>query len=138
MKKITLFFTLLVLVTSCSVDDINDIDFTYELMPVTSIDFPDTINFNETYNFPLSYNRPSTCYGFAGFNVIENEQEVKLSILNTVIKNSSNCKNLENTTVTEVFEFFVKRNDYYTFKIYQGEDEEGNELYLTKEIMIQQ
>lgn len=138
MKKITLFFTLLILVTSCSNDDINDIDFTYELMPVTSIDFPDTINFNETYNFPLSYNRPSTCYGFAGFNVIENEQEVKLSILNTVIKNSSNCEDLENTIVTEMFEFFVERNDYYTFKIYQGEDEEGNELYLTKEIMIQQ
>lgn len=138
MKKITLFFTLLILVTSCSNDDINDIDFTYELMPVISISIPDTINFQETYNFPLSYNRPSTCYGFAGFNVIKNEQEVKLSILNTVIENGSNCEDLENTTVTEMFEFFVERNDYYTFKIYQGEDEEGNELYLTKEIMIQQ
>ncbi len=138
MKKITLFFTLLILVTSCSNDDINDIDFTYELMPVISISIPDTINFQETYNFPLSYNRPSTCYGFVGFNVIENEQEVKLSILNTVIENGSNCEDLENTTVTEMFEFFVERNDYYTFKIYQGEDEEGNELYLTKEIMIQQ
>jgi len=137
MKNFTLIFILLLMMTSCSSDDINDIDFTYELMPVTNVNIPDTLRLNETYNFPLSYMRPSTCYGFAGFNVIENEEEIKLSILNTVIKNGSNCEDLENHIVTQTFEFLVEREDYYIFKIYEGEDEEGNDLYLTKEVTVE-
>lgn len=137
MKNFTLFFLLLVIITSCSNDDINDIDFNYELMPVSSVSIPDTLTYGEDSFLSLSYLRPSTCHAFAGFNLIENEQEIKLSILNTVVQNGSNCEDLENMTATETFEFAVEREDYYIFKIYQGLDEEGNEVYLTKEVMIQ-
>ncbi|MDQ7916648.1 hypothetical protein RBU60_03600 [Mesonia sp. MT50] len=137
MKNFTLFLLLLVMFTSCSSDDINDIDFTYELMPVSLVDIPDTLTYGEDSFITLSYLRPSTCHAFAGFNLIENEHEIKLSILNTVIQNGSNCEDLENVTASEMFEFHVEREDYYIFKIYEGLDQEGNEVYLTKEVMIQ-
>jgi len=137
MKNFTLFILLLVTLTSCSVDDIDDVDFTYELMPISAASIPDTLTYGEDSAISLSYLRPSTCHAFAGFNVIENEQEIKLSILNTVIQNGSNCENLDNVTASETFEFLVEREDYYVFKIFEGLDEEGNELYLTKEVMVQ-
>ena len=106
-------------------------------MPVSLADIPDTLTYGEDSFITLSYLRPSTCHAFAGFNVIENEQEIKLSILNTVVQNGSNCEDLDNVTANETFEFLVEREDYYIFKIYEGLDEEGNEVYLTKEVMIQ-
>lgn len=137
MKNFTLFILLLVTLASCSSDDIDDIDFTYELMPISAATIPDTLTFEQDALISLSYLRPSTCHAFAGFNVIENEQEITLSILNTVVQNASNCENLDNVTASENFEFVVEREDYYVFKIFEGLDEEGNEVYLTKEVMVQ-
>ncbi|MDT0294765.1 hypothetical protein ACFQ3R_03605 [Mesonia ostreae] len=137
MKNFTLFIILLVTLASCSSDDIDDVDFTYELMPISMANIPDTLTYGENSIITLDYLRPSTCHAFAGFNVIENEQEITLSILNTVVQNGSNCENLDNVTASENFEFLVEREDYYIFKIYEGIDEEGNEVYLTKEVMIQ-
>ena len=51
---------------------------------------------------------------------------------------NATCETLENELVENTFNFKVTSNGSYIFKFWQGEDEAGEDQYLTIEIPVEE
>lgn len=136
MKKILLLTMLVLLLVSCSLDDDTSPDFSYQLAPVVSVEIPDTLDFQQTYNFDVEYKQPSTCHVFYGYDYRSEGNQRFIGVKNTVYLEEG-CEGLsENNTAHHDLNFVVERKDYYIFNFWQGVDDEGEPVYLTKEIPV--
>lgn len=133
MKKILALFLILILFASCSVDD--GTDFSFEVLPVESVDIPDEFELGETYPITVSYLRPSTCHSFKEFYYLKENNERTVAAINIVFEDNS-CNTLEDFLVEETFNFIVISNGSYIFKFWQGEDPSGEDQYLTIEVPV--
>ena len=75
MKRLVVFCLTLMLFASCSVDD-DSTSFSFEVLPVESVDIPDEFELGETYPITVSYLRPSTCHGFKEFYYLKENNEL--------------------------------------------------------------
>ena len=66
MKRLIILSLTLILFASCSLKD-DGIDYTLDILPIESVDIPDTFTLGETYPITVSYFRPSTCHAFKEF-----------------------------------------------------------------------
>lgn len=133
MKKI--FFLLLIAISfsSCSVDDGND--FYYEILPVESVDIPEEFVLGETYEITVTYLRPTTCHVFNNFYYESELNQRTVAIVTTVYQNND-CLPLIDEQIEASFNFIVNSNGTYVFKFWQGEDENGNDLYYIVEVPV--
>ena len=135
MKKLALFIAVLFCFTGCSLDDGNNTTFTYELVPTLAVEIPDTLFFQNTYAFEVTYERPTNCHFFDGFSFEINENERIIGVVNGVYENPD-CEPSDTLTGIVNLNFVVKRNDFYIFKFWQGNDEDGEPIFLTKEVPV--
>lgn len=133
-KLITLCFALVLLV-SCSVDNDNDTNYSFKVLPVESVDIPSEFTLGETYPITVTYVKPSTCHVFREFYYSKNLNERTVAPITLVYENND-CETLENVTEEATFNFIVTSNGSYIFNFWQGEDEEGEDQYLTIEVPV--
>jgi len=134
MKKLTLLSLFLILFTSCSLED-KSLDYNLEILPVESVDIPESFTLGETYPITVSYLRPSTCHTFKEFYYSKNNNERTIAVINyDYIDN--NCEDLEDDLVEATFNFVVTGNGSYIFKFWQGVDENDVDQYLTIEVPV--
>ncbi|MEC3906355.1 hypothetical protein VOI54_04955 [Tamlana sp. 2201CG12-4] len=129
MKRFFVLCLALVLCVSCSTDDDNT-RYSFEVLPVESVDIPDEFELGQTYPITISYFRPSTCHGFKEFYYLKENNERTVAPINYVLENDS-CENLEDELVEATLNFIVTSDGSYIFKFWQGEDENGEDQYLT-------
>lgn len=130
-------FILLILtfsLASCSLGDDGD-DFYYEILPVESVDIPSEFTFGETYEMHISYLRPSNCHVFNDFYYVSELNQRTIAVINTVYPNRG-CEDLENNIVEVSFNFIVNNNGTYVFRFWQGEDDNGNDMYYIVEVPV--
>lgn len=135
MKKLialTLFLSLLV---SCSIDDDNQVNYGFEVLPVESVDMPEAFVFGETYPINVSYFRPSSCHFFNEFYYVKDVNQRTVAPI-TVVYDYDNCETLKEDLVVSSFNFVVTSKEPYVFKFWQGEDDNGNDVYLTIEVPV--
>ncbi|MBW2961641.1 hypothetical protein [Mesonia aestuariivivens] len=136
-NKVILYVFLILTAASCSMDDNSNLYTAQELVSIDSVNLPDTLNFREIHDFEITYKRPTDCHFFDGFSNEKNENERIIWVVNRVYyDNNTNCQELENELITKKLSFEVIRRDYYIFKFWQGVDEEGENIYLTKEVPV--
>ncbi|OED44864.1 hypothetical protein AB832_01765 [Flavobacteriaceae bacterium (ex Bugula neritina AB1)] len=137
MKRI-LIITMLILstcFTSCLGDD-DGVRFFYELVPVEQVDIPEEFKRNETFKITVSYYRPTDCHSFSGFDYNRLGNERTVSVVNVVLE-SGNCEDLQKTDLIDSsFNFIVGSEDSYVFRFWQGRDDQGENLFLTKEVPV--
>ncbi|WP_248724648.1 hypothetical protein [Seonamhaeicola sp. ML3] len=134
MKRIFLFCLTLILFASCNIDD-DGSNFSYEILPVESVDIPDEFTLGEVYPITISYFRPSTCYAFNDFYYLKDLNERTVAPINVVF-NRNDCEILENELVEETLNFMVTNTGSYIFKFWQGEDNDGESQFLTIEVPV--
>ncbi len=132
MKKLAVF-CLLVLSFACNVDD--GVNYSLDLLPVESVDIPETFQLGETYPITISYFKPSTCYSFKEFYYTRENNERTVAPI-TYVFDRTDCTTLENVLAEATFNFIVTSNGSYIFKFWQGEDTQGNAQYLTIEVPV--
>lgn len=135
MKHIFFYFLLALSLVSCSVENDDNADFYYEILPVESVDIPSEFTLGETYEMHVSYLRPSTCYAFNDFYYVSELNQRTVAIINTVYPNSQ-CDDLVDEIVEVTFNFVVNNNGTYVFRFWQGEDENGNDTYYIVEVPV--
>jgi hypothetical protein len=135
MKKLVPLLALVLIFIGCSLDDEPATTFTYDLVPVDSVAIPDTLVFKELYTFEITYQRPTSCHAFAGFDYQRDGNERIIGVICAVYDNQD-CEELVDETAVAELDFKVERNDYYVFKFWQGEDEEGEPIFLTDTIPV--
>ena len=134
MKRIISLIALVFVFNACSVDDGND--FLFELLPVESVDIPTEFTMGETYQIKMYYRRPTTCHSF---NTIyyDKDLNVRTIAIESAVRQASYCETLtENNLVECSFNFLVTSNGSYIFKFYQGQDEQGNNIFLQYEVPV--
>lgn len=137
MKKC--FFSLIVfasLLSSCSLDDSNSANYYLEVLPIDSVDMPETFIHGNTYEISMTYTRHSSCYNFNDFIYEINGNERTVAIVNTVYYGGDTLCIEEEESVTVSFDFVVSGTETYLFKFYQGEDDEGVDQYYLVEVPV--
>jgi len=133
MRKL-LVICLTLILASCSVDN-DGLNYSFEVLPVESADVPESFVLGETYPITVSYYRPSSCHTFREFYYAKNENERIVAPINYVF-DEDNCETLEDDLVENTFNFNVTGSGPYTFKFWQGEDADGEDIYLTVEVPV--
>ncbi|MCF8274517.1 MAG: hypothetical protein K9I95_11865 [Flavobacteriaceae bacterium] len=133
MKKLFLSSLFLILF-ACSLDD-NSVNYNLEILPIESVDIPDSFTLGETYPITVSYFKPSACHTFREFYYLKNNNERTVAVINyDYIDN--NCTDLTDELVEATFNFIVTSNGSYIFKFWQGVDDNDVDQYLTIEVPV--
>ena len=136
MKKLFYFGLIIAAFWSCSLDDSANEEFHFEILPIENASVPDEMSFNEVYTIGYSYFRPSTCHGFNDLYYVAENNTRTVAVINTVIDNNA-CEGLIGELIERSFSFFVQNNSgSIIFKFWQGEDENGQDVYLIFEVPI--
>ena len=134
MKKLLLLSLSLLLFMSCSTDN-DEYNYYFEILPVESVDIPEEFVMGETYPITVTYNKPSSCYVYRNLYYAKENNQRTVAPIMTVYDNN-NCETLEEYSEDAIFNFIVTGNGSYVFKFWQGEDEEGEDIYLTIEVPV--
>jgi len=141
MKKLFFFGLIITSVWSCSVDDSVNQDFSLEILPIEDVTIPNEMNFGEVYTINYTYFKPSSCYFFHDLYYIAENNIRTIAVINKVLKSSKNiiCEPLINVLEEGSFNFVVNQIEgTYVFRFWQGEDENGDDVYLVHEVTIVQ
>ncbi len=145
MKTIGIYNVILIigfsyLLMGCSVDDgKSNVNFSYKLNEIISVEIPDTVRENGIYDLEIEFKKSADCYSFSGFDfkIGENENERIISVISSVVDVDNTCQKYKSPkTEIENFEFSVRRDDYYILKFWQGIDSLNKPIYLTKRIEV--
>lgn len=136
MKKIFLLSFLIVLLASCTPDD-SQPSFHYDVLPIESVTIPQEFQFGEVYEIGVTYFRPSGCHIFNNFYYEINGNERIVAVINTVYDNQDcDIYEPEENEIDVSFNFQVNSFDTYTFKFFQGQDDNENDLYYIVEVPV--
>lgn len=134
MKRLILITLSLLLFASCSLDDKSQ-EYDLEVLPVESVEMPESFTLGEIYPITVSYLRPTTCNSFNEFYYRKSLNERTVAVIDYKVI-SNNCKDLSDELVEASFNFIVNSNGSYIFKFWQGVDENNEDKYLTIEVPV--
>jgi len=138
MKKsffIFLFAVVSFVSNSCSIDN-NEPNFNFLPLQIVSADLPEFFTLNETITIQVTYVQPDDCTSFAGFDIVDQDTTARdVVVFGTKRTDQQDCTE-NNTEQTTSFDFTVNYPDPYTFRFWQGENENGEQQYLVIEVPV--
>lgn len=136
MKKIVFICIIILNFWSCSVnDDSNTNNYYFEFIPIEDVTLPEVLKLDSIYQIDVTYYRPSTCHNFHDFYYLAEENERTVAVIN-IVSDNINCTPIESELVEKSFDFKAVYDQTYIFKFWQGEDDNGDDIYLTYEIPV--
>lgn len=132
MKKIFFVLFTFILLSSCSDDD--GLEYHYELLAVEDVIVPEEFEFGKIYNITVKYVVPDDCYVYSEILYEYNEDARNIAIISTVI-DDKNCADLDFEDEIN-FNIQALQESPYILKFWQGDDENGNPIYLIKEVPV--
>jgi len=126
MKKIFFVFFILLLSVSCSDDD--NTNYHYELLPVEDAIVPDEFIHGQVYFITVKYIRPDDCYVYNDVLYEYDFDARNIAVISTVIENE-NCEVLDSEEELTI-RVQALQTSPYIFRFWQGDDENGDPIYL--------
>ncbi len=121
---------------ACSLDDETP-RFFNEALPIVSVEVPETFVFGEVYPITATYLRPTGCHIFNSFSIDNDGTERTVFLINTVYQDQD-CTTFTSgeNEVEASFNFQVNDTGVHTFKFWQGQDENGVDLYYVVDVPV--
>ncbi|MFK7781191.1 hypothetical protein [Psychroserpens sp.] len=135
MKKIILLGFIICSMWSCSTGDDNAPDFYYETLPIESVNLPEEFQLGSTHQISMTYLRPSGCHLFNDFYFVSEGNQRTIAIINTVFPDQD-CETFDYELEEVSFNFQVNSFEDYVFRFWQGEDNNGNDIYYIVEVPV--
>lgn len=134
-----LFFIFLVIITlvfsGCSLDS-QESNFYFEPLSIVNVAMPDSLELNQSNQIQVTYQLPNACTGFSGFDIKQqNDSIINVVVFGTARIDVENCAQTI-TEKQETFDFICKYNQTYTFRFWQGVDENDEHQYLEIEVPV--
>ncbi len=130
--KNLLIYILTFFALSCSVNDDSVKDY-QELLPIETAQLPQTVTVGIPEDVLLTYLRPTNCHAYNDIYYVKNENERMVAIVSTYFASNNNCSALD-TETQATFRFKATETGMYTFKFWQGKNNEGDDEYLIYEV----
>tara|TARA_R100001369_G_scaffold18939_1_gene34538 strand:- start:201 stop:620 length:420 start_codon:yes stop_codon:yes gene_type:complete len=138
MKQFIPLFLFVFLVFGCSVDDNNDSndhDYHLEYVSVISADLPDEFIYGLTYRINITIELPNSCFYYYDQYYYLYEGTSRLIYPIGHVDDGVPCTP-EITETTFSIPVQALQSEPYIFKFYQGEDADGQDLFLTIEVPV--
>lgn len=135
MKRLLLLLFSVVTLSSCSSDD--DFEPLYDYAPIQAVEIPETFNLGQVHEIKITYTNPSPCHEMFGFEYVPEGDIHYFGIVSSYDPNDPLCSEEVGTTEEYTWNFRVNRNEKYIFKFWTGIDEEGEAIFLTKEVQVE-
>ncbi|MFK5878283.1 MAG: hypothetical protein QM478_02170 [Flavobacteriaceae bacterium] len=133
MKHYLILLFAVITLAGCSSND-DDTNYHFEYVPVLSADVPEEFVFGQTYRLTVTYEMPNSCYFFYHYDYIYDGPSRMIAPI-AIVNDDEVC-----TQVPYEGEFFIfvqaLQNEPYTFNFWQGEDVDGEPIYLTFEVPV--
>ena len=136
MKQFVALFLIVFLIAGCNNDDdYNDHDYHLEYIGVISADLPDEFIYGRTYRINVTIELPNSCYYF--YNQYDYFYEGTSRLIYPIVHVDDGVPCTQNIRET-TFSIPVQALQFepYIFKFYQGEDVNGQDLFLTVEVPV--
>jgi hypothetical protein len=137
MKHFIPVFLFVFLIFGCSNDDDNNDyhDYHLEYVNVLSADVPDEFIYGRTYRIYVTIELPNSCYYF--YNQYDYFYEGTSRLIYPIAHVDDGVACTLNITET-TFSIPVQalQSEPYIFKFYQGEDDDGQDMFLTIEVPV--
>lgn len=139
MKKCLLLLAVLLMLTSCSIDNDEKADFNMAFIAADSVSTPDYVTPGRAYPFKIYYKRPNDCFYVNGIYMDANGYTLTLAVQSLFIEDA-NCAEtmVEPEEATYTFQCPLEQTNSYTFKFYNGDDALGNRKFLTVILPVRQ
>lgn len=133
MKKLILY-TFAFFALSCSLNDDTTNDY-QELLPIETAQMPENVTVGVAEEIFLTYLRPTNCHAYNDIYYTKNESERTVAIVSTYFASNNNCTMLDSDNELEAsFRFQAAEPGMYTFKFWQGKNDEDEDEYLIYEL----
>lgn len=129
-----LALVLLVPLASCSNDD-DGPETTFVKLVVTDVDMPASFQLGELYNIPITFQLPDGCTQFETFQIVTPADTEREIVVIGARRDNGACTQAI-TEQTETLIFQVLFDQTYTFKFWQGDDANGDPIYLEIQVPV--
>jgi|LGVF01.1.fsa_nt_gb hypothetical protein len=126
MKKTIILFFVVILLLSCSEEDAN---YYYELLPIEEAIVPDEFEYGRVYIITVTYFQPTDCNLYSDILYEYDYDARNVAVISTVV-DENDCKPLESVLREYSFRVHALQANDYLFRFWQGEDENGDPIYL--------
>lgn len=132
MKRIFFVLFAVIILVSCSNDDSDD--YHYELLAIEDALVPEEFEFGKIYDITVKYIVPDDCYLESDILYEYDLNARNVAVISLVIDNEG-CETLDlEQEIT--FEVHALQESPYVFRFWQGEDENGDPIYLIIEVPV--
>ena len=121
-------------ITSCSLND-DSVEFNFVPLQIVDAEFPESFTLNETYNIKITYIIPNNCVAFEGFDI----SNIDITSRNIVAIGSERVDEVCNLVAIEAegsLDFICLYEGTYFFRMWTGEDENGEQQYIELEVPV--
>lgn len=133
MKKLFFLITILVVISSCSVGD--DANRNFTLLPVYEVEVPSKFKLDSISNFNISYKRFTDCQIFNGIYAVPTGNTTNIAI-KIVELQESGCQADDESVYTVPLHFKPNVSGTYIFKFWNGKDPNGVDQFTSSEIIV--
>ncbi len=143
MKKIFSLLSLIVFCVSCSLDDNDYPNYHITTVAITNVDIPEVFIQGKTYGITVYYDRLSTCHYPNGIYYSSEPNNTRIIAAQNIVYHRSDCDTEidDEDLVQEMsFNFWATQTtgSVYTFKFYQGTDQNGEDSFLIVEVPVEE
>lgn len=132
MNRIFFVIFSFIIFVSCSNDD--GPTYHYELLAIEDVILPENFEYGKIYEVSLKYIQPDDCY-ISSDVLYEYDNDIRnVAVISTVLDD----KNCFPSEFEDNISFKVQalQEETYIFKFWQGEDDNGEPIYLVKEVPV--
>ncbi len=135
MKKLFLFMALGLVFSSCTIDGNDTEDYTFNLVPVSSVDMPVAFAKDSITNIPVKYLRPTSCDFFNGFYYEKDGYERTVAVYCArLVQNNCQTDNVTEMTVNLPFKPGIL--GVYHFKFLTGNPSSINPQFIEFDVTV--
>ena len=131
-KKIFFVLFAVILFVSCSDDD--SYDYHYELLPIDEAVVPEEFEYGEIYDISVKYIVPDDCYINSDILYEYDQNARNVAVISLVIE-SNDCETID-LEQELTFQVHALQSSPYTFRFWQGDDDNGEPMYLIVEVPV--
>ena len=131
-KKIFFVLFAVILFVSCSDDD--SYDYHYELLPIDEAVVPEEFEYGEIYDISVTYIVPDDCYVNSDILYEYDQNARNVAVISLVIE-SNDCETID-LEQELTFQVHALQSSPYTFRFWQGDDDNGEPMYLIVEVPV--
>lgn len=131
-KRIIFVIFAVIFFVSCSDDDGSD--YHYELLAAEDVLVPEEFVFGQVYDLTVKYIAPDNCYINSDI-LYEYDQDARNIAVISLVVEDYDCDVLDLEQVL-TFKVHALQSNPYTFRFWQGDDENGEPIYLIVEVPV--